>query len=161
MLVAPLISRDGHRRHRRLEGCHGDGVHAGRSELRRGLAQQATIAIQNARLFEETQREKRYSEGLVLNSPVAIITTDLEAQVVSWNPAAERLFGYTVDEAIGHNLDPLIATDEIHGEAVGLHQESLGSRPGQCCDPAGTQGRTLVDVELLALPVSVDSQYSG
>ena len=57
----------------------------------KNLARQAASAIENARLFEEVQRQKLYSEALLQNSPVAIVTTDLDNNVVSWNPAAERL----------------------------------------------------------------------
>src|SRR3972149_1717686 len=92
-------------------------------ELLNRFAQLAAIAIQNARLFEETQRQKQYSEGLVLNSPVAIVTTDLEAVGVPWNPAAQRPFGYRAEEAIGRNIDELIATNDMREEAVDYTQQ--------------------------------------
>ena len=46
--------------------------------------------------------QKRNLEPLLELSPTAIVITDLEAIVVAWNPAAERLFGYTAEEALGH-----------------------------------------------------------
>ena len=65
------------------------------------FAAQSVLAIQNARLFRESQRQKQYSEALVETSPVAIATMDLDGTVVGWNPGAERLFGYTQAEALG------------------------------------------------------------
>ncbi len=59
------------------------------------FATQSVLAIHNARLFREIQRQKQYSEALVETSPVAIVTLDLSFAVVGWNPGAERLFGYT------------------------------------------------------------------
>src|SRR5262249_11017987 len=64
------------------------------------FATQSVLAIHNARLFHETQRQKQYSEALVETTPVAIATMDLDGKVVGWNPGAERLFGYTPEEAI-------------------------------------------------------------
>src|SRR5262249_39822400 len=45
------------------------------------FATQSVLAIQNARLFHEIQRQKQYSEALVETSPVAIVTTDLHFAV--------------------------------------------------------------------------------
>ena len=47
--------------------------------------------------------------GSVLDSALdAIITADAEGLVQDWNPAAERMFGYTRQEALGHPLDMII-----------------------------------------------------
>jgi two-component system, sensor histidine kinase and response regulator len=53
---------------------------------------------------------------LIKSSPVTIVAYDLEGIVQSWNPAAERLFGWTEQEAIGRHLPfvPPDKTDEFH-----------------------------------------------
>ena len=94
-----------------------------------GLARQAAIAIQNARLFAEIQRQKDYAGALVENSPVAIVTTDLDTNVVSWNPGAEKLFGYTPEEAIGRSLDDLIGARHRPARRVAGHQRA--DHPGR------------------------------
>jgi PAS domain S-box-containing protein len=38
----------------------------------------------------------------------AIIAADPEGRIVSWNPAAERIFGFTAHEALGQTLDLII-----------------------------------------------------
>jgi PAS domain S-box-containing protein len=38
----------------------------------------------------------------------AIIVADIAGRIVLWNPAAERLFGFTGTEAVGRSLDLLI-----------------------------------------------------
>jgi diguanylate cyclase (GGDEF)-like protein/PAS domain S-box-containing protein len=43
-------------------------------------------------------------ESMVKNSPLAIYTSDLNNVVRSWNPAAQRMFGWTAEEAIGHRV---------------------------------------------------------
>ena len=77
------------------------------------FAAQSVLAFQNARLFREIQRQKQYADALVEASPVAIVTMDLAGAVVGWNPGAERLFGYTQAEALGHRMEDLVATAAI------------------------------------------------
>ena len=80
---------------------------------------------QLVRSQSELRRQKEYFEALVLNSPVAIAIVDLDGNVVSWNPAAERLFGYTQAEAIGHSIDDLVAkTPEMRAEVLKYTQET-------------------------------------
>jgi PAS domain S-box-containing protein len=70
-------------------------------------------------LTPEEGRESGYFRSLLEVSPTAIVTIDRDANVTSWNPAAERLFGYTREEAIGRNVDDLIAkSPELRAEAT-------------------------------------------
>ena len=126
-----------------------------------GLAHQAAIAIENARLFEEIQRQKQYSEALLQNSPVAIVTADLQGNVVSWNPAAERLFGYSADEATGVYITDLITTAELREESERNNQRlAAGGKINTVTRRARKDG-SLVDVELLGLPVVMDGKQVG
>ena len=47
-------------------------------------------------------------ERLVQAAGDAIIAADPEGSIVSWNPAAERIFGFTAQEALGQTLDLII-----------------------------------------------------
>src|ERR1700722_8934438 len=53
-------------------------------------------------------------EALIQSSPLAIVSLDLNSRVTLWNPAAERLFGWTAAEALGGPLPflPFDKTDE-------------------------------------------------
>jgi PAS domain S-box-containing protein len=126
------------------------------------LAQQAAIAIENARLFAEVQNQKRYSESLVQNSPVAIVSVDVNGNVSSWNPAAERLFGYTQAEAVGRELDVLVTTTpEMLEEARDISQQTMGGTSVHAITRRCRQDGTLVDVEILSVPVNVEGQNTG
>src|SRR5438105_1123377 len=61
--------------------------------------------------ISELQRQRRYFEALVAVSPVAVVLVDTENIVTSWNPAAERWFGYTADQAIRQYVVGLVAKE--------------------------------------------------
>jgi diguanylate cyclase (GGDEF)-like protein/PAS domain S-box-containing protein len=49
--------------------------------------------------------------AIVESSTDAIISTDLEGQIVSWNAGAQGVYGYTPGEAIGRNVSMLFPDD--------------------------------------------------
>ena len=54
---------------------------------------------------------------IVEHSEDAIISQDLDGQITSWNPAAERMYGYAAAEAIGQPIRLIIPADREHEEA--------------------------------------------
>lgn len=122
------------------------------------FAPQAAVAIENARLLAAAQR---YFQSLVVNNPVATVNLDINFNVVSCNPAFERLFGYTEAEAVGRNLDELVTTPETRAEAQHYSQQGVA---GQMTSGTGRRRRqdgALVDVELYTIPVIVAGEQVG
>ncbi len=65
----------------------------------RVLYQEETLS-----LYREVIQTKEYLESLIDNSADAIVTTDLEGIITSWNQGAEKTFGFTEAEAVGKFL---------------------------------------------------------
>jgi PAS domain S-box-containing protein len=114
------------------------------------------------RFEEEVRRQKDYFEGLFLNNPVAVVTADRDANVVSWNPMAEVLFGYTQEEATGRNIDDLVTSDEVlRAEATAITDQVQKQERVQVTTQRNRKDGSLVDVEVLALPLVLAGEWVG
>ena len=67
-----------------------------------------------------------FYESLVQSSDDAIISKSLDGIVQSWNPGAERLFGYTADEMIGQSLLKLFPPERLNEEGMIIEQIKQG-----------------------------------
>jgi PAS domain S-box-containing protein len=67
-----------------------------------------TVEQALASFFRES--ELRY-KNLVETAKVGIVSTDGQGQIMLWNPAAEAMFGFTQNEAVGSRLTDLVGFD--------------------------------------------------
>jgi PAS domain S-box-containing protein len=72
------------------------------SRLVRALRRQSAIERD-----QHTERERLFS-AVVESSNDSIITVGLDGGITAWNKAAERLFGYSADEAVGRHIDLIV-----------------------------------------------------
>jgi PAS domain S-box-containing protein len=112
--------------------------------------------------ISQLQRQKRYYQSLLEVSPTAIVTTDPDHKVTSWNPAAEKLFGYSREEAIGRDVDALVAnTEAVHHEAVRLNRQAKEGGQVRLTTRRTRKDGSLVDVDVRAAPIRVGDQLVG
>lgn len=76
--------------------------------LLKAFGSQLGAALENAQLYDEVRKGKTYIENLVENAGDAIVPTDREDRILTWNRAAEVIFGHSKEEAIGKKLDMLL-----------------------------------------------------
>jgi PAS domain S-box-containing protein len=131
------------------------------SRLLATIAANVGVAIQNARLFSEVERQRQYLESLVAISPAAVVVMDADERVTDWNPAAAELFGYSAEEALGRPIDDLVF-DETHlDEGREVTREAIAAgRAGRITQRRRKDG-TPADVELMLVPLTVDGSHVG
>ena len=83
----------------------------------------------------------------------AIISVDLEGTILSWNLAAEQMFGYTAEEAVGKSIAMLLSIEEVP-EVLGRIQ--AGEPVTSYATTVTTKSGSLADASLAVAPI-VDS----
>jgi PAS domain S-box-containing protein len=91
--------------------------------------------------------------AIVDSSNDAIISKNLQGIVQTWNPAAERLFGYTAAEAIGRSITMLIPPESIQEEEMILERLRRGLRIEHYETVRLTKSGRRVDISLQISPV--------
>jgi len=117
-----------------VEWVAGDG----RVETEDGKPVRMTGIGTNITESRQAHEDRLLLASIVDSSDDAIISKDLQGRLLSWNRAAERMFGYTAEEAIGQSVAMLLPperADEFftnmdrirRGEKV-IHHETLRRR---------------------------------
>ncbi len=109
----------------------------------------------------ELARQKEFFESLVQNNPVAIVLLDLEQRITLCNPTFEKLFGYACAEVVGKDLDALLSPTAGREQAVAYTQQALHGETVRGIGKRKRRDGSLVDVEILGIPVFVEGRRLG
>ncbi len=120
------------------------------------IATDVTETKHNERKMNE---RREFLEALLTSAPDAIVTLNPEQRILDWNPGAEKLFGYTSDEAVGRNIDDLVTGSDVEQEARGF---TIMILQGKEISPVETvryrKDGTLVDVLVSGSPIMLDGE---
>jgi two-component system, sensor histidine kinase and response regulator len=105
--------------------------------------------------------QKQYLEALINNSPVAIVTLDMNQAILSCNPAFEGMFGYTHGEVVGRALDELLVDDRLHSESLSFTEKVLHGETVKGIVQRRRKDGTNADVEISGVPLLVEGQMAG
>ena len=75
------------------------------------LSAHAAVAIENARLYERVVESEAKYRVLVENTQAAIVVADAYRNIIFWNRGAERLYGWTAGEVLGHHIEFIYPPD--------------------------------------------------
>ncbi len=64
--------------------------------------------------------------SIIESSANAVISTTMDGSITSWNPASERLFGYSAEEVMGQSVQKILARDQISEEKAHLERLRRG-----------------------------------
>jgi PAS domain S-box-containing protein len=82
--------------------------------LLQAFGAQVGAALENVELYEEVNKDKAYIENLVENAADAVISTDIEDRILTWNRGAEVLLGYSKEQALNQSLAIVLPSDRLH-----------------------------------------------
>jgi PAS domain S-box-containing protein len=78
--------------------------------------------------LRESEQRLRWLASIVESSNDAIVSKNLDGVITTWNNGAERVFGYSADEAIGQPITLLIPEDRQSEESEILTRIRRGER---------------------------------
>jgi PAS domain S-box-containing protein len=109
-------------------------------------------------LIDITERKraeevKQRLASIIEFSDDAIISKNLDGVIESWNAGAERVFGYTADEAIGQPVLMLIPPDRRNEEPEILNRIRRGERIDHYETVRRRKDGSLIDISLAVSPI--------
>lgn len=111
------------------------------------LVQEYAARLAAARLFA----------SIVTSSDDAIISTSLDGTIQIWNAAAERLFGYTTDEAVGRHISLIIPDDRTQEAKQMLARMLTGERVSHFDTVRVRSDGQLIPASLTVSPIKDDA----
>jgi PAS domain S-box-containing protein len=123
------------------------------------LRQENGVATQFIGIIEDITQRKQAEElrarlaAVVEHSDDAIITKTLDGIITTWNPGAQRIFGYAAEEVIGKPVTVLIPENQLDDEPAILERLRRGERVDHYETIRRSKTGELLDVSLTVSPL--------
>jgi PAS domain S-box-containing protein len=111
----------------------------------------ADITLRN--VARSAERDQLFLAAIVSSADDGIISKNLNGIVTSWNPGAEKIFGYTAEEMIGKPIALLIPLDHHDEEPQILEQIRRGNRIEHYETQRIRKDGRVIDVSLTVSPI--------
>jgi two-component system, cell cycle sensor histidine kinase and response regulator CckA len=92
--------------------------------------------------------------SIIQSSHDAVVSKTLDRVITSWNPGAERLYGYTAEEMTGRHIDALIPAGDREREVAAVAAVARGERVEQYQSRRLRKDGTTVEVALTMSPIA-------
>ncbi len=93
-----------------------------------GIQGMWTNITESKTMAAQVQAHQQRLSLLMQQTPVAVMEWDLDWRIKSWNPAAEKLFGYSAGEMMGQSVAVLVAQEQR--ETMQQMLTELANNPG-------------------------------
>jgi len=104
-------------------------------------------------LREQAELDRARLAAIVESSEDAVIGKTLDGTITSWNAAAERLYGYTAEEAVGRHIS-LIIPEDLRPQLDHIHDKlSRGERVEHLETQRVRRDGTRIDVSVSVSPI--------
>ena len=110
---------------------------------------------------EEIKHQKKYFQALFEGAPEAVVSLDPQNRVIDINPAFEKMFGYTLEDVKGKDIDDFILPKRREQEGRGFTRR--GNR-GEVIVAESIRRRvdgSEIPVSILAAPIIFDGKQIG
>lgn len=124
------------------------------------LLQQRSLALETEMArAKDLQRMQSFFRAIIDSAEDAIISKTLDGIITTWNPGAERIFGYTASEAIGKPITILIPPDHPDEEPRILERLRRGERIEHYETKRVHKNGTILDISLTVSPIIDDDGH--
>ena len=130
----------------------------GRQSLSRPVrdsVQDSLEEAQRAWLDDSSAVQRACFEQLLESAPEAVTIVDTNHRVRRINAEFTRMFGYTEEEALGQEIEPLIVPPDKMEETAAIADRALGGQQVGLETKRRRKDGTLIDTSILATPVKV------
>jgi PAS domain S-box-containing protein len=103
--------------------------------------------------FKALEQRLRSVAAIVESSDDAIVSKNLDGVIANWNKGAERVFGYSAEEAIGQPITIVIPKERLHEEHEILTRIRRGERIDHFETVRQRKDGSLIDISLSVSPV--------
>jgi PAS domain S-box-containing protein len=113
----------------------------------------AVLVFRDVSERKQAETARARLAAIVESSDDAIVSKNLNGIILTWNAGAERLFGYTAEEAVGRSITLIIPQERLDEERMILERLRRGERIDHFETVRVSKGGRQIDISLTVSPL--------